>query len=501
MGSFSIFHWLVVLLVITPVLYAAIAGVTMWCHYMIFGKRKHKEAIGAGDRLPTQITVTDESEFAIWSALPKLAPGQRLAMEFIRDPYQNIYLGFVLLPTIILILTVVGLVIYDIEMAAIVISVLLLLTLIFWVSWKLLYAFVLGHTIRVSPLQYPQLFRLIEEASQILGIECPYTFIMQGHGLFETLVMKRFSRRGFIILTSNLVDDLTERGASRELMFFVGRQLGLMATGYFRFWFTKGILGKLALPFYLAWERRCHYTADRIGLLVAGDLLASEQALVTLTAGSAVAPSTSAVALVEQRLELLESVWSWIRLSYSSYPYMVDRIIRLRAFALAAIHNGIQAKQPVGALPLGHGPIRSLPVMIVHGHDAKSRLELENFLFKTFPNVAPIAMLLETAAAATMPEKFEEIASRVRGAVALLTPDDVIGTTRDGGVSFRARQNVVIEIGWYWGRLGRNKCLLLMKDTVDIPSDLSGVEVHRYRESPIECSEALRDFVAALEQH
>ena len=178
---------------------------------------------------------------------------------------------------------------------------------------------------------------------------------------------------------------------------------------------------------------------------------------------------------------------------------MIDRILRLRTFADQAIKIGIHAKKPVGALPIGHGRIRSVPILIIHGHDKESRLQLENFFYRKLPQVAPVLMILEAEAAATLPEKFEELASRVSGAVALLTPDDMATTLLTGTADTRARQNVVIEIGWVWGKFGRNRFLLLMKDTVEVPSDLSGVEIHRYKESPIEQSEAVRDFIERLE--
>lgn len=489
MGSFSIWHWLIVLIVLSGVLFPLTTGLVMWIHYRTRGS---KTGVYSSSGSVHSTSTINEQE------LPILRPGQRLAMEFIRDPKQKLYLPFVLLPSVLLTVALGGLAFADLSLALGIVFGLAVLALLLWISWRLLYVYVMGHTIRISELQYPQLFRLIDEASKILGIDTPFAFIMQGHGMFETLVAKRFSRRGMIILTSNLVDDLTERGASRELMFFVGRQLGLMATGYFRFWFTKGILGRIALPFYLAWERRCHFTADRIGLLVAGELRAAEQAMITITAGAAVAPSTSIEALLEQRHELLRTYWGWVNLMGSSYPYMIDRILRIREFAAIAMQTGIHGQKPIGALPLGHGRVRSLPILIIHGHDSASRLELENFLFRKFPHVAPVSMILETAGAAALPEKFEELAARVSGAVALLTPDDIVTTIRTGDSAARARQNVVIEIGWFWGRLGRDRCLLLMRDAVEIPSDLSGVEVHKYKESPIERSEAVRDFIDVI---
>jgi predicted nucleotide-binding protein len=180
---------------------------------------------------------------------------------------------------------------------------------------------------------------------------------------------------------------------------------------------------------------------------------------------------------------------------------MVDRLFRLRQFAFAAAVRGLQAQAPVaiGALPIAHRPIRALPLMIVHGHDLVARLELENFLRRYFPHVAPVAMIAQTQAAHTLPEKFERLAREVKGAVALLTPDDAALTFQSGISSERARQNVIIELGWFWGKLGRQRCLLLMRGSIELPSDLSGVEVHRFEKSPTECSEALREFITALE--
>lgn len=472
-----------------------ITAFCMWVHHRLVKSPQSEGKAQNSNNLPGAIK--PQTSPRISEGLPVLLPGQRLAMEFIRDPMQRVYLPFVLMPSVVLAIAIVVLAVTNIWLAGAILGGFGVLMLAFWISWRLLYAFVLGNSIRVSETQYPQLYRLIEQASNILMIQTPTTFIMQGHGFFETLVAKRFSRKGLIILTSNLVDDLTKRSASRELMFFIGRQLGLIATGYFRFWFIKS-LGRIALPFYLAWERRCHFTADRIGLLVAGELHAAEQALVTITAGSAVAPSTGIESLKEQHHELFQAYWSWVKLLVSSYPFMIDRILRLRQFADEAIKTGIHAQQPVGALPIGHGLIRSVPILLIHGHDTLSRLDLENFFFRKLPHVAPMSMILETNAAATLPEKFEELASQVNGAIAILSPDDIATTLRSGESAARARQNVVIEVGWFWGRLGRNRCLLLMKDMVEIPSDLNGVEIHKFRESPVEQSEAIRGFVDTL---
>jgi hypothetical protein len=314
-------------------------------------------------------------------------------------------------------------------------------------------------------------------------------------------VSKYFARRGLLIVTSNLLDELSRNGSSREFMFLVGRQLGLIKLGFFRLWVFRHLLGRFAFFFYDAWQRRSHLTADKLGLLVCGDLFSAEQALLVITVGSALSPATNMRAIEEQRERSFESVWTWLRLAGSSYPFLVDRVSRLRAFAMEACREHISASRPLalGALPLVHRWMRSFFVMIVHGHDQQARAELEAFMLKRFPHVNPIAMIAEEQAAHTLPEKFEKIAGQVRGAIAILTPDDLARAVREGEDRVRARQNVVVEVGWFWGRLGRGRCLLLKRGDLELPSDLSGVEVHSFKESPNECSEVIRDFIARLE--
>jgi predicted nucleotide-binding protein len=60
-------------------------------------------------------------------------------------------------------------------------------------------------------------------------------------------------------------------------------------------------------------------------------------------------------------------------------------------------------------------------------------------------------------------------------AVVLLTPDDVASSKSTPAQSDRARQNVIFELGYFAGKLGRGRACLLQKGSVEIPSDLHGV--------------------------
>ena len=55
-----------------------------------------------------------------------------------------------------------------------------------------------------------------------------------------------------------------------------------------------------------------------------------------------------------------------------------------------------------------------------------------------------------------------------------MTPDDE-GCARGERPSPRARQNVILELGYFIGRLGRDKVCALKKGDMEIPSDFMGV--------------------------
>ena len=67
-------------------------------------------------------------------------------------------------------------------------------------------------------------------------------------------------------------------------------------------------------------------------------------------------------------------------------------------------------------------------------------------------------------------------------AIALLSPDDTGYSNRDGAneAKPRARQNVVLELGYFVGKLGRDRVLALKRGHVEVASDLAGVAYTDY---------------------
>lgn len=113
-------------------------------------------------------------------------------------------------------------------------------------------------------------------------------------------------------------------------------------------------------------------------------------------------------------------------------------------------------------------------VFIVHGHDN----EAKETVARLVENLGIEATILheQTNRGKTIPEKFEEHASKAGFAIILLTPDDV-GRSKDEKDEFkpRARQNVVLELGYFWAMLGRDRMCVLYKEGVELPSDIHGI--------------------------
>jgi predicted nucleotide-binding protein len=110
-------------------------------------------------------------------------------------------------------------------------------------------------------------------------------------------------------------------------------------------------------------------------------------------------------------------------------------------------------------------------IFIVHGHAEGPREAVARFLAQL--NLEPIILHEQANRGKTIIEKFEAYAD-VGFAVVLLTPDD-IGGSIGGAQHHRARQNVILELGFFIGRLGRARVCALMAPDIEIPSDILGI--------------------------
>lgn len=116
-------------------------------------------------------------------------------------------------------------------------------------------------------------------------------------------------------------------------------------------------------------------------------------------------------------------------------------------------------------------------IFIVHGHNESLKYKVARILEKL--SLTPIILHEQPNQGKTIIEKFEENAKKCGFAIILLTADDEGRSLKEKekGVDFskRARQNVILEMGFFIGKLGRERVFLLLDKGVEEPSDLSGI--------------------------
>lgn len=111
-------------------------------------------------------------------------------------------------------------------------------------------------------------------------------------------------------------------------------------------------------------------------------------------------------------------------------------------------------------------------IFIVHGHNNEVKINVARTLEKLGLN--PIILHEQANAGKTIIEEFEQH-SNVGFAIILMTDDDLGKAKKDENLNPRSRQNVILELGYFIGRLGRDRVCPLYFNGVELPSDLYGL--------------------------
>jgi predicted nucleotide-binding protein len=128
-----------------------------------------------------------------------------------------------------------------------------------------------------------------------------------------------------------------------------------------------------------------------------------------------------------------------------------------------------------GAAPLPLAPSKaalSKDVFVVHGRDEVAKEQVASVINRAGLNA--VILHQQANGGATVIEKFEKHAGAVGFAVVIATPDDVGGLVGEAQRP-RARQNVIGEMFWFAGRLGRRHVCALVKGDLEMPSDVAGI--------------------------
>lgn len=150
-----------------------------------------------------------------------------------------------------------------------------------------------------------------------------------------------------------------------------------------------------------------------------------------------------------------------------------ERIHRLESVRdrLELIPLAVGVRKPAAAAV---GRERTNKVFVVHGHDEATREAVARFLERI--GLQAVILHEQATVGRTIVEKLEHYAD-VDFAVVLLTPDDLGGAKASSPEKLqpRARQNVILELGFFVGKLSRKHVCALYRGPLELPSDYLGV--------------------------
>jgi predicted nucleotide-binding protein len=168
-----------------------------------------------------------------------------------------------------------------------------------------------------------------------------------------------------------------------------------------------------------------------------------------------------------------------------------QHVEQVKALLGLAVQNGVV---PVVATTVA----TRKKVFVVYGHDVDSRAQLEAMLRRW--DLDPLILDQLPSEGQTIIEKLEKHTSEANFAVVLATPDDI--GFRDGHEderAYRARQNVVLELGMMLAKLGRKNVAILLKqqENMERPSDIQGLIYIPFKDSVTDGSVLLAKEMAA----
>lgn len=131
-------------------------------------------------------------------------------------------------------------------------------------------------------------------------------------------------------------------------------------------------------------------------------------------------------------------------------------------------------------------------VFVVHGRAHADRDKLVKILNDL--GMTPVVLEFAKKSGRSIYEEFLQLARECEFAFIILTPEDkTVAFGASSEDSFRARQNVIFEMGWFFGVLGRERTRLLYRGEIELPSDVTGIMYIRYDRSLDNIRSDIRD--------
>jgi Zn-dependent protease with chaperone function len=230
-------------------------------------------------------------------------------------------------------------------------------TVRFWQSMER--ARMLGTAVKVTPRQFPRLYKLAERCADALRIAIPTLYVSPNIGALGAHTFGT-ADDPYIVVNAALVDHLPEP----ELVDVIGHECGHIQNNHVVYMTTLHFLKHAANVFLRwsvkpavialnSWARRAEITCDRAALLCTRDLEVSVGCLVKLALGSR--KLYTDINVEEYLAQMEEGSRGMGRLDELSrpHPYLPKRVAALRLFAETTYYRSLIGTAADPANPSG----------------------------------------------------------------------------------------------------------------------------------------------------
>jgi predicted nucleotide-binding protein len=162
---------------------------------------------------------------------------------------------------------------------------------------------------------------------------------------------------------------------------------------------------------------------------------------------------------------------SALKMGLTTLWSLVERLpLAVEPEALQARPGNDETPREPGASPGGR------KVFVVHGRAADGFREAAARFIEQL-GLSAVILAEQANEGRTIIEKFEANALDVGYAIVLLTPEDSAYGPDDEPPPRpnRARQNVILELGYFMAKLGRKNVVALLQEGVELPTDILGI--------------------------
>ncbi len=204
-----------------------------------------------------------------------------------------------------------------------------------WLVHAMAKAYLVGNSIRVSKKNFPEIHKIIDEVKYTLDYDKEIQVFVIDEGNVNAFLAKFFKIK-YIILNSELVEDMLNEKTIFQLKWIIARFVGALKMKHLRLDIFRVVLEgieklKVFNLLIYPYERAVQLTGDNIGLLVSNNLSESIHTFDKFLVGNTLAERVNLSGVLEQGRETNRSIIASMVRLFSAHPHVIDRYLNLLA--------------------------------------------------------------------------------------------------------------------------------------------------------------------------